>query len=66
MNVTINDVPLMLADGAMLSDALAAKDIKPQGIATAINGTVIPAAKRASTTLNDGDKIVIIQAFYGG
>ena len=66
MNVTINDVPLMLADGAMLSDALAAKDIKPQGIATAINGTVIPAAKRASTTLNDGDKIVIIKAFDGG
>ena len=66
MNVTINDVPIMLADGAMLSDALAAKDIKPQGIATAINGTVIPAAKRASTTLNDGDKIVIIKAFYGG
>lgn len=66
MNITINDVPLSLPSGSMLSDALAAKDIKPQGIATAVNGTVIPSAKRALTQLNDGDKIVIIKAFYGG
>lgn len=66
MNITINDVPLSLPSGSMLSDALNAKEIKPQGIATAVNGTVIPAAKRTSTPLNDGDKIVIIKAFYGG
>lgn len=66
MNISINDVPLTLPDGSMLSDALMAKDIKPQGIATAINGTVIPAAKRATTPLVEGDKIIIIKAFYGG
>ena len=42
MNITINDVPLTLPSGSMLSDALAAKEIKLSGIATALNGTVIP------------------------
>lgn len=66
MEITINDVPLTLADGLTLSDALQAKGIKPQGIATAVNGVVIPGAKREATVLNNGDKIVIIKAFYGG
>ena len=42
------------------------QNIKPQGIATAVNGSVIPAGERATTQLNDGDSIVIIKAFYGG
>lgn len=66
MNITINDVPLTLPDGTMLSEALAVKDIKPQGIATAVNGKVIPSTQRETTRLYDGDKIVIIKAFYGG
>ncbi len=66
MNVTINEATVTLPDGATLADALAAKDIKPQGIATAVNGTVVPSQSRAATTLADGDKIVIIKAFYGG
>lgn len=66
MDITINDVKLTLPDGSTLRDALDAKDIKPQGIATAVNGTVIAAARRETTALADGDKIVIIKAFYGG
>ena len=66
MNITINDVPLTLPSGSMLSDALAAIEIKLSGIATALNGTVIPADRRQSTPLSEGDKIVIIKAFYGG
>ena len=56
MNITINDVPLTLPSGSMLSDALAAKEIKLSGIATALNGTVIPADRRQSTPLSEGDK----------
>ena len=66
MNITINDVNMTLPDGATLNDALIAKEIKPQGIASALNGRVIPADKRGDTTLAEGDKIVIIKAFYGG
>lgn len=66
MNITINDVNLTVPEGATLTDALKLKDIKPQGIATALNGRVIPADRRAAAVLTDGDKIVIIKAFYGG
>lgn len=66
MNVTINDVSISLPQGATLRQALEVKDVKPQGIATAVNGKVIAATMRENTVLSDGDKIVIIKAFYGG
>lgn len=66
MTITVNDIPLTLPEGKTLSDVLDIKEIKPQGIATALNGIVIPATKRSVTPLNEGDKIVIIKAFYGG
>ncbi len=66
MTVKINQISLSLPDGSSLQDALDAKEIKPQGIATAVNGKVIPAVSRQSHKLADGDDIVIIKAFYGG
>lgn len=66
MQITVNDRILEIADNASLQDALNAKEIAPQGIATALNGRVIPAQARAATILHEGDKIVIIKAFYGG
>ncbi|MDE5725026.1 MAG: sulfur carrier protein ThiS [Duncaniella sp.] len=66
MNVTINDVSIVIPDGSTLADALATKEIKSGGIATAVNGTVIAASSRATHNLAEGDKIVIIKAFYGG
>ncbi len=66
MNVKINDKSITLNENATLQDALDSQAIKPQGIATALNGTVIPVTDRATTILSDGDNIVIIKAFYGG
>lgn len=66
MKVLINDVALELPEGATIQDALDAKEIKPQGIATALNGAVVPAMSRGVKQLSEGDKIVIIKAFYGG
>lgn len=66
MKITINGATIELPSGATLLDALNSRDIRPQGIATAINDHVIPAGRRAGTILNDGDKVVIIKAFYGG
>ena len=37
MTVKVNQVDITLSDGASLQDALDAKEIKPQGIATAVN-----------------------------
>lgn len=66
MTVFINNQPVELHEGSSLADALAQKEIKPDGIATAINGIVINRSARAETTLKDGDKILIIKAFCGG
>lgn len=66
MNVKINNVSLELPDGATLQEALEAKRISPDGIATALNGKVVPAISRAKKILCDGGNIVIIKAFYGG
>ena len=66
MNVRINDASLELPDGSTLSQAIKTKGVPTEGIATAVNGTVIPAAARDSHVLTDGDNIVIIKAFYGG
>ena len=66
MTVTLNDAALELPAGATLEMALEAKQIDPKGKATALNGSVVPAVLRGATELNEGDKIVIIKAFYGG
>lgn len=66
MKISINDVIFELPENSTLQNALELRNISPQGIATALNGTVIPAAARPTTTLSDGDRIVIIKAFYGG
>lgn len=63
MNVTVNDTPLSLPEGATLADALATRTMPPSGVATAVNGTVVPAALRGSHALAEGDRIVIIKAF---
>ena len=66
MNITVNGVNLELPAGATLLDALNTRSITLSGIATAVNDRVVAADKRASTVLNEGDKVVISKAFYGG
>ncbi|MCM1518092.1 MAG: sulfur carrier protein ThiS [Pseudoflavonifractor sp.] len=66
MKVKINDVVMELPDGATLLEALTAANVTPTGIATAVNGTVVPAASREGHILTDGDTVLIIKAFYGG
>lgn len=66
MTIEINNKPVELPQGATLEDAITTAGINPQGIATAVNGVVVPAPDRKSTVLNDNDKIVVISAFCGG
>lgn len=66
MTVTINDKAHVFDEGTSLAQAFETLGLPAMGVATALNGTVIPGPKRAETILSDGDKIVIIKAFYGG
>lgn len=66
MKIKINSVEHDLPEGTTLAAALEACGIRPEGIATAVNGSVIPKNAHASTPLTEGDSIIIIKAFYGG
>ncbi len=66
MEVTVNDKKITVPDHTSLQGALNLAGINPEGVATALNGNVVPLTQRDSTILNDGDSILVIQPFYGG
>lgn len=66
MTIKINGKEFEIDECQTLEHALEKAEIKPGGIATALNGNVIPADMRGKTILTDGDNIVVIKAFYGG
>lgn len=66
MTVKLNDTEIKLPEGSSLHEALVSANVSLTGIATAVNGTVVPASQRDSHMLANGDSILIIKAFYGG
>ncbi len=66
MKITINDKDIEINDGDTIQDVLESNNISSEGIATALNGTVVPATMRKETKLCPNDSLLIIKAFYGG
>ncbi|MCC8039046.1 MAG: sulfur carrier protein ThiS [Bacteroidales bacterium] len=66
IKIMLNDQPMEIEAGTTLAQLIASEEIRPTGIATAINNKVVPQDKRETTVLNDGDNILIIKAFCGG
>ena len=66
MEIKINDKSVTVPEGTTLQGALNLSGIAPDGIATGLNGNVIPMIERDTTELYEGDSIIIIKPFYGG
>lgn len=66
MRIRINDQAVELTEGSTVAQALAKQSIESAGIAVAVNGAVIAKTAYDSHTLNHGDSLIIIKAFYGG
>ncbi|WP_295727823.1 sulfur carrier protein ThiS [uncultured Muribaculum sp.] len=66
MEVTVNDKKITVPDNTSLQGALNLAGINPEGVATALNGEVVPLTQRDSTILKNGDAVLVIQPFYGG
>ena len=66
MEIKINDKSVTVPEGTTLQGALHLSGIAPDGIATGLNGNVIPMIERDTTELHEGDSIIIIKPFYGG
>jgi sulfur carrier protein len=67
MKITVNEEARELPEGLTLQALLAELGLASKtGLAVAVNQCVVPAAEQATTTLAEGDSILIIQATQGG
>ena len=67
MQVFVNDHPTDASGWKFLRDVTDAKGISSSnGVAVAINNSVVPKNEWSEKTLADGDKILIIKASAGG
>lgn len=66
MNIRLNDKALTTVEGVSVATLLAAQEVNPQGVAVALNGTVLPRNRWPETPLNDGDELHLFTAIAGG
>ncbi len=64
--LTFNDLTLPCPDGLTLDALLDAHHVDAAQVATAVNGTFVPRALRASTLLHPHDTVLTFQAIVGG
>ena len=65
MNISINQVPHELAEGATVAVAVAAIEARPP-FAVAVNTTFVPNTRYAVHALQPGDRVEIISPVTGG
>ena len=65
MRLIVNGEPQEVP-AATLAEALQSLDFGEAKVATALNGEFVPARARASTPVNDGDRIEILAPRQGG
>ncbi|MGL5684079.1 MAG: sulfur carrier protein ThiS [Marinifilaceae bacterium] len=66
IKVYINDHEITIQATSTLSDALASSNVDAVQCAVAINQRIVSRAQWDTTSLTDGDKILIIKAVQGG
>lgn len=66
MNIQLNNKTFEVAEGITLAAFIEHAGYKPEGIAVAIQNTVIPKASWATTILVNNQKLLMIRAVSGG
>jgi sulfur carrier protein len=67
MDITVNNEQLTISDSCSISQLLQDHvQQKPEGIAVAVNQSVIPKSEWESTFIASGDTIILIKATQGG
>lgn len=66
MKIKLNEKTYDVAEGTTLAKFLEELNIKPQGIAVAINYCVVPKNKWSETVLTDKLEMMLIHAVSGG
>jgi len=65
MNISINQIPHELPEGATVADAVAALAARPP-FAVAVNTTFVPNTRYATQPLQPDDRVEIISPVTGG
>lgn len=63
MEIKVNNEPRTVDGGCTVADIVGKESA---GVAVAVNGKIVRKPEWDSTTLNDGDDVVVIRAAYGG
>jgi sulfur carrier protein len=67
MVIFINDKQVFADETKSLRAVLESESLlQKEGMAVAVNGSIVPRKDWETAMLNDGDKIDVISAFYGG
>ena len=66
MTVTINGEKQAFENELSVAELLHRLELPPEGIAVALNASVVRRKEHAQTTVHDGDVIEIIRAVAGG
>jgi len=67
MTVLVNEKPTNLPDTCDLAYLLNEIGVEGQnGVAVALNGTIVPTANWSATQLSSNDQVLVVQATQGG
>lgn len=66
MNITLNGKPHSLNGEGNVVALLASLNVKPEQVAVAINGDVVPRRDWPKTAVNAGDVVEVVRAVGGG
>ena len=66
IRIVFNNKPIELESDTSLQEFVDKSGMIPTNIAIAVNNSVVLKEKWGDTTINDGDRILIIKAHYGG
>lgn len=66
MRVNVNGHSREVLDGATLQTVVASVTESEQGVAVALNDSVVSRADWAHTPLNEGDRVEVLTAVQGG
>jgi sulfur carrier protein len=66
MTITVNGMIRVFDREMSVAELLRALDVQTDGIAVALNASVVPRKQHAHTIVHDGDAVEIIRAVAGG
>jgi len=66
MNITLNGTQKSVADSCTISDLIVQLGLTEKRLAVEVNLDIIPRSEHASHTLQENDKVEVVQAIGGG